>query len=461
MKRNFNRTKIVATVGPASRSRADLEKLVRAGADLFRINFSHGSHEEYAKVIEYINEINVKLNTNVGILGDLQGPKIRIGEIEGSHVILKDGSEVTISTKEHIGSKDSIFITYKQFPKDVKAKDSILLDDGKIELEVIRTNKKDMVKAKVIYGGALSSRKGVNLPNTRISLPCLTEKDKNDLKFALKHELNWIALSFVRSAKDIKELRKIIDKSKKQCKIVAKIEKPQALEDIGNILEETDAIMIARGDLGVEVPMEDLPGIQKELVEKCIKASKPVIIATQVMENMIGNPSPTRAEVTDVANAVYDGADAVMLSGETSIGRFPIKVIETISKIIDKVEDDENIYLSYEGRNKWDNLPVEDSKTFLSDAICYNAAALSVKVQARAIIGMTKSGYTAFKTSSYRPRAKIFIFTENRFLLNILSLVWGAKGVYYNKFVSTDQTIKDVKNILKKEGYLKKRRCSY
>lgn len=456
MKRNFNRTKIIATVGPASQSEVKLKRLIKAGVDVVRINFSHGSYHEYAEVIKTVAKLNEELGLNVGIMADLQGPKIRIGEIKDGVIVLREKQEIMLTTKPCIGDIKCLYINYEKFPRDVSPGERILLDDGKLELKVIYTNKKDKVKAKVIYGGKLSSNKGVNLPNTGISMPCLTDKDLKDLQFALKHDVNWIALSFVRSAGDIKELKKIIAKRKKASRVIAKIEKPQALRDIDNIIEETDAVMIARGDLGVEVPIEQIPGIQKTLIKKSIRASKPVIIATQVMENMINHPTPTRAEITDVANTVYDGADALMLSGETSVGKYPVKVIETISKVIDSIEDNEEIYMDVEGKNKWNNYPDPKSKSFIADAVCYNAATLSVKVQARAMICMTMSGYTAFKTTSYRARTKTFVFTENRFLLNTLSLVWGARGLFYNKFISTDGTIRDVINILKKEGYLRK-----
>ena len=324
-----------------------------------------------------------------------------------------------------------------------------LLDDGKLVLEIVETDGKDNVKAKVVHGGTLSSNKGVNLPKTKLSLPSLTEKDLRDLDFALENNVEWIGLSFVRSARDIIELKHIIDDKRKNSRVIAKIEKPEAVEEIDDIIRETDGIMVARGDLGVEIPMENVPILQKSLVKKCLKAAKPVIIATQMMESMIDNISPTRAEVNDVANAVLDGADAVMLSGETSIGKFPVKVVENMTKIIQEVEKGNEIYHQ--------EFPPEevDEERFISDSICYSSSRLAQRVEAEAIVTMTHSGYTAIKISSFRPKAGIFVFTGNHAILNTLSLVWGVEGFFYDKFVSTDHTIADIKYMLKKEGVVK------
>jgi pyruvate kinase len=338
-------------------------------------------------------------------------------------------------------------MTYPEFPKDVAVGDKVLIDDGKIELRVIATDRDKTVKAVIINGGILSSKKGVNLPNTKISLPCLTAKDLEDLDFALKNNVEWIGLSFVRSVTDIVDLKEIIKREGKTSRVVAKIEKPEAIAEIDNIIDMTDAIMVARGDLGVEMPMERVPLIQKMLVNKCINASKPVIIATQMMESMISNYSPTRAEVNDVANAVMDGADAVMLSGETSVGKFPVKVIEHMQNIVASIEREGKIYYK-------EHPPQLKNQTFISDSICYNACVMAEQAGARGIISMTNSGYTAFKLSSHRPKANIFIFTDNRSLLNTLSLVWGVRGFFYDKYESTDETIADIKNFLKKGNYV-------
>ncbi|CAN5156037.1 pyruvate kinase [soil metagenome] len=446
----YNRTKIVATLGPASSSSEVLEEMAKAGCDVFRINFSHGDYAAVEDQIKNIREMNRKLGTHVSILGDLQGPKLRVGEMENNGVELKDGAEFLFTTNKMIGTAQKAFMTYQQFPRDVKAGETVLIDDGKLVLRVTETNGKDEVKTIVEHGGILSSKKGVNLPNTKVSLPCLTEKDIKDLEFALTHQFDWIGLSFVRSGADIIELKNLIKKidPSSKSKVIAKIEKPEAITDIDNIIRETDALMVARGDLGVEVPMQRVPVLQKMLVRKCLEASKPVIIATQMMESMITNISPTRAEVNDVANSVMDGADAVMLSGETSVGKHPAKVIEAMSKIITQVEEEHNIYYL-------DRKPVFSlDDRYLSDNICYASTTLAKQVDATAIITMTHSGYTAFRVASYRPKANIFVFTDNYSILSQLSLVWGVRGFYYDKNISTDHTIADIKFILKKDGYV-------
>lgn len=444
----FSRTKIVATIGPATESEEMLEKIIEAGVDVCRLNFSHGQHDVLKKIIARIRKINEKYGLHVCILGDLQGPKLRLGDIENNSITWDKGDIVTFTTDKCVGSKEKVYITYPQFPRDVKLDDKILVDDGKIELIVLDTNNENEVRAIVTYGGEVSSKKGVNLPHTQISLPSLTEKDLADLDFALEQEIDWIALSFVRTADDIKHLKKIIKEKGKRTQVVAKIEKPDAVKNFDSILKETDGVMVARGDLGVEMPMEDVPLIQKSLVKRCIAAAKPVIIATQMMESMITNARPTRAEANDVANAVLDGADAVMLSAETSVGKYPVQVIESMEKIIARIEADKTIYSIKYSLNK-------KSDSFLSDAVCLNAVLMSNEVNANAIISMTKSGYTAFKISSFRPEAKVFIFSDDYNLLNMLSLVWGVQAFFYNKFASTDETIKDVVEILKEQGQLK------
>jgi pyruvate kinase len=398
--------------------------------------------------VKNIRDLNKKLNRHVGILADLQGPKLRIGVIKNNLVQLENGKEISITTKEKEGDAEEIYITYPQFPQDVKAGELVLIDDGKIHLKVIDTNGKDSVRCRIISGGPLSSKKGVNLPNTKISLPCLTLKDLRDLDFALEQDFDWIGLSFVRSVTDIVELKEIIKNKGKRARVIAKIEKPEAIKEIDNIIDVTDGIMVARGDLGVELPMERVPLIQKMLVQKCIEMSKPVIIATQMMESMITSYTPTRAEVNDVANAVMDGADAVMLSAETSVGKYPVKVIEIMRRIITEVEELDTIYHK-------EHTPQIKTITYITDSICYNACSLAHHAGAKALISMTNSGYTAFKLSSHRPKAPIFIFTDNRSLLTTLSLVWGVRGFFYDKYESTDQTINDLKEMVKKEGHLK------
>ncbi|PIQ15263.1 MAG: pyruvate kinase [Flavobacteriales bacterium CG18_big_fil_WC_8_21_14_2_50_32_9] len=442
---NLRKTKIVATIGPATSSKEMLSKIINAGVNVCRVNFSHGSYKDHEEVINNIRAINKEQGRFTAILADLQGPKIRIGKIEGGSTFINNGDKFVLTSTECIGNNEKAYISYQNFPNDVQTGEKILMDDGKLQLEVVSTNRKDEVITKVIHGGTLSSNKGVNLPNTKVSLPSLTEKDLADLQFALKMNIAWIGLSFVRNAKDIIELKSLITKAKSNAKIVAKIEKPEAIDVIDEIIKETDAVMVARGDLGVEIPFHKVPLIQKMIVKKCMRAAKPVIIATQMMESMIENITPTRAEVNDVANAVLDGADAVMLSAETSVGKHPIEVINAMANIIENVETSDSLY-NYEYPPEEDN-----EERYITDSICFNSCRLAQRVNASAIVTMTFSGYTGFKISSFRPRAGIFVFTGNKDILNMLSLVWGVKVFYYDKFISTDDTISDIKLILKQE----------
>ena len=438
-------TKIVATVGPASRSYEDLLALAKAGVDIFRLNFSHGSHEDHLEVIRHITHINEKYNIHVGILADLQGPKLRVGKIKDEPLMLAQGDEITFVNHKCDGTKDAIYMSYQKLAKDVHPDEIILVDDGKIQLKVLETNRKDRVKLEVLHGGPLSSNKGVNLPNTKVSLPSLTEKDLEDLDFILTQPVNWIALSFVRTPKDMKDLKVLIDAKGHPAKTIAKIEKPEAVDKIDKIIKISNGIMIARGDLGIEMPIEELPVIQKNIIKKCIQRARPVIVATQMMESMMINPSPTRPEVTDVANAVLDGADAVMLSGETAVGDHPVLVVETMEKIISAVENNEAYSVD-------SPMPAPKASTFISDVVCLNAVNIAKQINAKALTGMTVSGYTAFKLSSCRPKRKIYIFSEHIHMLATLNLVWGVQCFYYDKYDSTDETIHDLVEILKKSG---------
>lgn len=442
---NHKKTKIIATVGPASSSKENLLDLVKAGVNVFRLNFSHSSHDVHQEVINNILEINEKYNVHIGILADLQGPKLRVGKIENNALPFAPGDILTFTHTECIGTKEHIYMSYELFAQDVKVGERVLVDDGKIVLEVTETNQKDTVKLKVIHGEVLSSNKGVNLPDTHVSQPSLTEKDLEDLDYILTQPINWIALSFVRTAKDITDLQKRIKAKDHIAKVIAKIEKPEAIKNLKAIVKVSDAVMIARGDLAVELPMQQLPGLQKTIISKCIEKSKPVIVATQMMESMITNPSPTRAEITDVANAVLDGADAVMLSAETSVGKHPSLVVEAMNKIISHAESQ---YEMHGKRSK----PNPDSDTFLSDILCLNAPKIAEEINAKAILGLTVNGYTAFKMSSYRPKCNIYIFSDRAYMLNTLSLVWGVTPYLYTKFTTTDETIEDLNNILKDEG---------
>ena len=443
---SFNKTKIVATVGPASNSKEMLRALIKEGVDVFRLNFSHGTHEDHFKVIQNVRELNKELGTKIALLQDLQGPKIRVNEME-PNVTIERGQDLVITTKEALGNNKIVSTSYKNLPKDCKVGDMILIDDGKIELKV-KEVRSDEVLTEVVYGGLLKSRKGINLPFTKVSAPSLTEKDLKDLEFGLQNDVDWVALSFVRKAFDIQSMRAIIDSHKSPARIVAKIEKPEALSNIDEIIAETDGVMVARGDLGVEIWMEEVPMVQKMLVEKCNKAGKPVIVATQMMESMIENPRPTRAETNDVANAVMDGADALMLSAETASGKYPLEVIRSMVRTVASVEKNPKIYYHFRNVDK-------NSPKYIHDNFVLAACKLAKDVGAKAIVGMTQSGYTAFQSSAYRPNANIFVFTSNEALLNKINLVWGSQGYYYDKTNSTDETISDVEATLKRDGHVK------
>ena len=443
----MKKTKIVATLGPASSDKDTLRQMFLSGLNVCRLNFSHGSHEDHAAVVRTIRDLNDETGLNVAILADLQGPKIRTNEMENNGVELVNGTIVTIGIEKVVGTAQRFSINYEKLPQDVQAGERILLDDGKLALEVVATDGKKEFTAKVIHGGVLSSKKGVNFPNTRISMPSLTPKDLEDLEFALAQDVDWIGLSFVRSARDIIELKHIIATKNAKAKVIAKIEKPEAIDDIDEIIRESDGLMVARGDLGVEVPFQKVPLIQKMLITKCITQAKPIIVATQMMETMINNITPTRAEVNDVANAVLDGADAVMLSGETSVGKFPVEVIKTMANIVTEMEQFDGIY------NK-EELPERNQARFITDSICFNACRLSQRVEANAILTMSFSGYTAYKIASQRPKSTIFVFTSNKQILTQLNLVWGVRAFYYDKQISTDHTIADIKYLLKKENLL-------
>jgi len=425
-----------------------LRQLIIHGVDVFRLNFSHGKHEDHQQVLDNIRSLNEELGTHVCILQDLQGPKIRIGEVENGEVFLEEGSNLTITTEEVVGTADCVSTTYKPLPSDVKVDDIILIDDGKIEV-IVSDFDSTKVITRVIHGGPLKSRKGINLPNTEVSAPSLTEKDRKDLQFGLKNDVEWIALSFVRTAKDVKELKGLIEEAGKACKVISKIEKPQALREIDDIITESDGLMVARGDLGVETMMEDVPMVQKMIVNKCNEQFKPVIIATQMMESMIENARPTRAETSDIANSIIDGADAVMLSAETAVGKYPIHVIKSMSKTIQSVENKADIYFKHRRLD-------EKSETYYNNNLILSACRLARDTKAVAITGLTESGYTAFRIAGNRPKAHIFIFTHNKSLPFTLNLVWGVRSYYYDNMESTDMTFQDIENVLREKGILKK-----
>ncbi len=451
IKHTMKRTKIVATVGPACSTYDKLLDLVKAGVNCFRLNFSHGSHEDKAVIIDFLREINKNEPYNIAILGDLQGPKLRVGDLENGKIELKEGQEIIFTTEKIVGTPERIYVSYPSLANDVKIGERIFLDDGKMEVKVIEILNPNEVKISVTLGGTLLPKKGVNLPDSALTMPSLTEKDMADLEFILEKDLDWVALSFVRSTKDIRELKRLIKKTDSKIKIISKIEMPEALTNIRDIIIESDGIMIARGDLGVEVPIEQVPLIQKEIILKCMHRAKPVIVATQMMESMMERTKPNRSEVTDVANAVLEGADAVMLSGETAMGDYPTLVVETMCKIIMEVENK-----AYNFDRDDILTPQPHSPSLLSDALCSSACKLAKDVNASALVGMTQSGYTAFMLSSYRPKAPLFIFSKEKTLINQLSLSWGVRAVYYGEEVSLDDIFLDQINILKERGFLQK-----
>jgi len=442
------KTKIVATLGPATSTKSVLRDMILAGVNVFRINFSHADYSDVSARIKMIRELNDELGVYTSILADLQGPKLRVGVMEEG-IVVAPGDQVTFATgAPFVGTATRAYMTYDSFPQDVKVGEKVLLDDGKLLFEVVSTNGKDEVVTKVVQGGPFKSKKGVNLPNTKISLPALTEKDVEDAIFAIGEKVDWIALSFVRFSQDLKDLQELIAKhTDLKIPIVSKIEKPEAIENIDEIIEYTDALMVARGDLGVEIPAEEVPLIQKQLVLKAKHARKPIIIATQMMETMIDSLTPTRAEVNDVANSVMDGADAVMLSGETSVGQYPVQVIEKMSSILRAVEHSELIQVPL-------TPPVNLSRRYVTKSVCYHAAIMANEMKTTAIATLTNSGYTAYQISAWRPSAHILVFTSNKRILTQLNLLWGVKAFYYDSMVSTDQTIADLNEIARKAGYV-------
>ncbi len=443
------RTKIVATVGPACDTYDKLLELVKAGVNVFRLNFSHGSYEDKGKIIEFIKQINKREPYNIAILADLQGPKLRVGELENGSLEIVEGDILVFTNTKLVGTKERIFISYPNLYADVKPGEKIMMDDGKLEVVVKEILPNKDVKVEVVLGGTLFPKKGVNLPDTDISLPSLTTKDLADLDYIIKQDVDWVALSFVRKTRDITELKQILKDAGSMAKVIAKIEMPEALRNLRDIILESDGIMIARGDLGVELPIEEVPLIQKDIIKKCLHRAKPVIVATQMMESMIDRTKPNRSEITDVANAVLEGADAVMLSAETATGKYPKLVVETMSRIIQEIETK-----AYDYNREEFLRPQAKSPSFLSDAICYNACKIAQDTNAQAIIGMTQSGYTAFMLSSYRPQSLLYIFTKEKSLVNQLSLSWGTRAFFYDEEDSLDEIFEDHMNILCKRGFL-------
>ncbi len=445
----FKKTKIVATIGPASRNKETLRELIKAGANVFRLNFSHGTHDDHKQTIDMVRELNEELGSSVALLQDLQGPKIRVGKVENDGVPIHPGQQLIITTEDILGTSEKVSTVYEGIVNDVKPGDTILMDDGNIELKTIKVEGND-VYTEVVHGELLKSRKGINLPDSNVSAPSMTEKDIEDLEFAFQFDLEWVALSFVRKASDIHQIKERIAKAGVNTKVIAKVEKPEAIANLDEIIEATDGVMVARGDLGVEVPSERVPILQKRMVKKCNRLGKPVIIATQMMESMIENPRPTRAETNDVANAVFDGADAIMLSAESASGKFPVQAVQQMSKTIQAVEgDSRTIYSKFQEEDS-------ESSTRLNDLLIRSACRLADNVEAKALIGMTKSGYSGYRLAMHRPKAHIFLFTNQKYLLRQMNLVWGVTGFYYDKEEGIDATLEQIEKRLVNEGYLEK-----
>lgn len=443
------RTKIVCTIGPSCNTQEKIEDLLLHGMNVARINFSHGTHSDHARVIKNIRKAAKKYKYSIPVLMDLQGPKIRVGQMKDGGQELKTGSIVKITAEDVEGTNEVIPIDYKSLIHEAEPGNSILLDDGLLEFKVTEKYP-DSLRAKVVTGGVLKSRKGVNLPNVRISIPSMTEKDIKDLEFGLTQDVDYIALSFVRTAKDVRDIISRVRAAGSQAGIIAKIEKPEALNVIDEIIEEADGIMVARGDLGIEIPTEQVPVVQKMIIEKCRMAGKPVITATQMLDSMISNPRPTRAESSDVANAVLDGTDAVMLSGETAAGAYPMEAVNVMDRICRSIEDNRpQLYNSLGYRKpEWKEKQVIES-------LAYSCVTISDNVEAKAISTITHSGNTARRIAKFRPKVPIVAFTENQKVRRQLNLIWGVYSVRMDELFDTDQSVKMMEDYLRDNGMVK------
>ncbi|MCU0372176.1 MAG: pyruvate kinase [Ignavibacteria bacterium] len=444
----MNKSKIICTLGPASSDPKTLERIINAGMDIARLNFSHGEYKVHLENIKSVRMISNKLNKFIPVMQDLQGPKLRVGRLNNGHLDLVEGKEVFIRRKEIIGDGIEFSTTYKKFVDDVRVNEYILMDDGLLRMQVT-DKKRDFLKCKVIKGGILKEHKGINLPNTKLSLPSLTEKDKKDLRFGLKHGVDAVALSFVRQAKDILELKKLIEKYGKTIPVVAKIERPEAIDNIDGIIEASDVIMVARGDMGVEISPEDVPILQKKIIRKCNGKLKPVITATQMLESMINNRIPTRAETTDVANAILDGTDCVMLSAETSVGTDPVNVVTTMENIIRSAEN-------YRKPRFYEH-KVNEIRSELHH-ICISAVRLASEINADTIVTFTKTGKSPLYLSNYRVNTDIISLTEDKFILTMNTFTWGVFGVLINKSLKGYDLVNFVKNVFKNQKFNKTER---
>lgn len=442
----FRRTKIVATIGPASNNEQQINALLEAGVDVFRLNFSHGDHADKAAVIAMIRSLSKQHRRAVAILGDLQGPKIRAGLMKNGGIELVAGTEVYITTREILGEGNTFPTIFQELPGDVKPGDQILLDDGLMELKVLSAEGTE-VKCQVITGGLLKDRKGINLPGVTVSAPALTEKDKEDLLFCIEKKLAYVALSFVRSATDVEKLREILRQHQTELKVISKIEKPEAIDNFDKILEVSDGIMVARGDLGVEIRPEKVPLIQKQIIRKCNQVGKPAITATQMLESMVNNPRPTRAETSDVANAIFDGTDAVMLSAETAAGKYPVESVTVMLKVALDVEQELHYSL---------NPLTTHCSGDLTESIGQAACQIANCVQAKAILAFTQTGNTAALVSKYRPGLPIYAVTPSHTVRRRLALYSGVRSIRVNIEGTTEAQIQSVEEAVLKYGVLKK-----
>lgn len=435
----------MATIGPATKEEKSLEKAIRAGMNVARLNFSHGNHEDHLKVIHSLRKLTQKMKAPVTILQDLQGPKIRVGKFEHGSIELVAGQKVLITMKPVVGTAGVIPSDFPELAKSVEEGDRILLDDGLLELRVVAV-RDDELDAEVVYGGTLKDRKGMNIPGRTLAVECLTEKDLKDLEFGLTHKVDYVALSFVRHGKDIRQLRDLIDAKNPETKICAKIEMLEAIENLEEIVRLSDAVMVARGDLAVEVGQARLPGFQKQIIHVANQMNKPVITATQMLDSMVENPRPTRAEITDVANAVLDGTDAVMLSAESASGKYPFRCIRTMHEIIVEVEDK---------MEKFYKISLENEFLSPAGAIGASASLSALKLDAKVILCLTSSGRTANIISGFRPKARIVAVTDELETLNRLELIWGVQTLPIRPYSNLEQVVEQCEKILVQYGLAK------
>jgi len=439
----MKKTKIVATLGPSTDKKEKIKKLIKEGVDIFRLNLSHGDHSYHRNLINLIREVD----KNIPILMDLSGPKLRIGKFENNEIFLKKDDQFILTTKKIIGNKNIVSISYKDLNKKINKDDFILLDDGKIKLKVVDINDKSII-TRVILGGALSNNKGVNIIGKKLSIPSITDKDIDDIKFGIEEKVDFIALSFVKTQDDILELKEILKKKNYNIPVVAKIEKREAIKNLNQIIDISDGIMVARGDLGIEMPLEEVSILQKKIIKECLLKGKFSILATQILDSMVERPSPTRAEVSDITNAIFDGADALMLSSETATGKYPDIVVKTMKKISERVEKEipyEDMIMSME----------KNIKNDIVLSICYSAVLLSIKIKAKIIAVTTETGRTAINVSRFRPKVPILALTPNDEVVKILKPYWGIIAEKTNRFYTQDDIINSINKKVRELNFIK------